>query len=211
MKTYAYRLDHDLGFAPNPYHEHCTLACCMPTIRRRAELGDIIVGMAGSNPRGLGRIHPQLIYWMRVSEECRFDEYWEDERFRNKRPNLRGAQIHKVGDNTYRRRSDGKGWEFEASMHAVPTDPRPHEGHVTKDTSVDRVLIADEFTYWGSSGPVLPEHLKRIFPKTRNYKVNHDEDLLAEFQQFLALDRPRGVVGEPADWSNSKYFPEART
>lgn len=209
MDTYAYRLDHDLGFAPNPFFGSCTLACCMPTIRARAKIGDLIVGMAGSGVRGLGRIHPQLIYWMKVSDDCRFNEYWDDARFSGKRPNIDGAKIYKVGDNTYRRTNDNSEWEFERSMHFIPSNPQHNGGHVVKDTSVDRVLIAEEFTYWGNSGPKVPEHLKSIFPPTRNYKLNHHPDLLAEFLEYLKLDSPLGVLGDPADWDNSKYFPRA--
>jgi Nucleotide modification associated domain 2 len=44
MKLSAYIVRVDSGFAPNPFGHHCTLACCKPTIRRKAEPGDIIVG-----------------------------------------------------------------------------------------------------------------------------------------------------------------------
>src|SRR6266481_5330838 len=57
MVTRTYRLDHDLGFAPNPFFEWCSLACCMGDIRKHAKLNDVIVGMAGSGKQGLGRYH----------------------------------------------------------------------------------------------------------------------------------------------------------
>lgn len=206
MRTYAYRLDHDLGFAPNPFFGACTLACCMQEIRRRACHGDLVVGMAGSGRQGLKRIHPQMIYWMKVSEAIPFNTYWSDPRFAEKRPRIEGPIIQKVGDNTYRRSPDSSEWSFETSMHFIPGSAQKNGGHVVKDTSVDRVLIAEDFTYWGASGPVVPPHLIQIFPARRGYKVNHDEDRLAEFLEFLDLDSPAGLAGEPADWDNSKYF-----
>jgi len=36
MKVYSYIVAYDSGFAPNPFHGICTLACCKPTIRRTA-------------------------------------------------------------------------------------------------------------------------------------------------------------------------------
>ena len=36
MTVYSYIVAYDSGFAPNPFHGTCTLACCKPTIRRTA-------------------------------------------------------------------------------------------------------------------------------------------------------------------------------
>jgi hypothetical protein len=41
---YSYVVRSDSGFAPNPFGEYCTLACCKPQIRKRARVGDWIVG-----------------------------------------------------------------------------------------------------------------------------------------------------------------------
>ena len=53
-KLYSYVLREDTGFAPNPYHGFCTLACCKGPIRMRAEVGDWIIG-TGSDARGKWR------------------------------------------------------------------------------------------------------------------------------------------------------------
>src|SRR5438105_4647332 len=64
MKLSAYIISVDSGFAPDPFGHHCTLACCKPTIRSRAEPGDIIVGTAAAHFPHAGR----LIYAMHVRE-----------------------------------------------------------------------------------------------------------------------------------------------
>lgn len=46
MKYFFYILKHDSGFAPNPFYGFCTLATCKPEIRKQAEVGDWIVGLA---------------------------------------------------------------------------------------------------------------------------------------------------------------------
>ncbi|MFQ5564594.1 MAG: hypothetical protein ACE5FO_13620, partial [Parvularculaceae bacterium] len=82
MRLYLYVIEHDKGFAPNPFFGACTLAACKPQIRETAVIGDIIAGF-GSKPSGLfGRV----TYWMRVEEILTFDTYWTDPRFRLKRP-----------------------------------------------------------------------------------------------------------------------------
>lgn len=62
MRVHSYVIDHDLGFAPNPFHRVCTLSACKPLIRRHASLGDYVAG-TGSIPNGL---KDRLVYWMRV-------------------------------------------------------------------------------------------------------------------------------------------------
>ena len=74
MTVFAYIIEHDLGFAPNPFHGACTLACCKPTIRKVAKEGDYILGLGAVKPKLRGH----LCYWMRVDEVVSFDEYWDD-------------------------------------------------------------------------------------------------------------------------------------
>ena len=62
MKLSAYIMTSDTGFAPNPFGRYCTLACCKATIRRHAEEGDVIVGVASAGFPKPGH----LIYAMKV-------------------------------------------------------------------------------------------------------------------------------------------------
>jgi hypothetical protein len=34
----------DTGFAPNPFHDFLTLATCKPDIRKKAQIGDWVLG-----------------------------------------------------------------------------------------------------------------------------------------------------------------------
>lgn len=178
----------------------------MPQIRANASVGDVIVGIAGSGTRGLGKIHPQLIYWMRVDETLKFDEYWRDLRFTRKLPRIDGPKMLAAGDRTYRHEPGQTEWSFEPSMHYVPGAPQGEGGHVVKDTKVDRLLVSRTFTYWGGSGPVVPYHLIALFPNPRGQKCPVPGPLLDELHDLMGLQDPRGLVGEPADWSNRRYF-----
>jgi hypothetical protein len=59
---YSYVVVHDTGFSPNPFFGFCTLACCKPEIRRKAEEGDWIVGLT---PKAQGN---KVVYFMQVDE-----------------------------------------------------------------------------------------------------------------------------------------------
>lgn len=41
MKVFSYVVMSDSGFAPNPFHGTCTLACCKAQIRRSAALIEV--------------------------------------------------------------------------------------------------------------------------------------------------------------------------
>lgn len=206
MTTRTYRLDHDLGFAPNPFFGWCTLSCCKPNVRKHAAKDDIIIGMAGSAKRGLGRIHPQLIFWMRVDEAMTFDDYWGDERFADKRPQIPGPKMRMVGDRTYRHEPGSDDWHFEVSMHHIPGALGANGEHVGIDTAVNRLLVGREFTYWGKSGPSVPADLMSLFPNPRGERCPPEGPLLTQLHQLIDLANPRGVVGDPADWDNPRYF-----
>ena len=84
MDLYTYKITRDYGFAPNPYFNFCTLATCKPKIRGGCKIGDWIAGFGGSNTIAANK----LVCLMQVSEKLDFDEYWNDPRFKNKKPNF---------------------------------------------------------------------------------------------------------------------------
>ena len=97
MKLYSYVVARDFGFAPNPFYQFCTLGTCKPKIRRRAEIGDWIVG-TGSKTRNR---EAYIVFVMKVTEVMSFNCYWSDSRFEEKKSNLRGSKKQAFGDNIY--------------------------------------------------------------------------------------------------------------
>lgn len=83
---FAYVMTNDDGSAPNPFHDVCTLALCMPMTRGAAQPGDYVVGLAGKRLRAGGDW--RIIYAMQVSEAMTFEEYRLDPRFRDKDDNV---------------------------------------------------------------------------------------------------------------------------
>lgn len=164
---YIYVVARDFGFAPNPFHGCCTLATCKPGIRKHAAVGDWVVGMGGGQLKATGR----CIYAMRVDRAMTFTEYWEDKRYRDKRPIRNGSRKMMVGDNIYSFREDTRSWQQADSHHSNP-DGTVNTHNLEHDTQADRVLISDHFYYFGTDAPKVPSALLRQigYKNGRNYR-----------------------------------------
>lgn len=201
MKLHSYVVARDYGFAPNPFFGVCTLATCKPRIRSVAQIGDWVVG-TGSKKR---KRHKTIVYAMRVTGAITFNQYWADARFQAKKPNLRGSKKQAFGDNIYSKEGPTNMW-CQANSHHSLTDGNPNESNVVSDTSTDRVLISDDFVYWGGSGPTLPQKFLSYGPHRvslcvgRNHKNNFPPDLIQEFIAWIRSLNVKGYAGEPLDW-----------
>ena len=198
-RLYSYVLREDTGFAPNPYHGFCTLACCKPQIRLRAEIGDWVIA-TGSNAKDKRR-GGFLSFAMRVTEILSFQEYWNDERFRAKRPDLGGSLEEACGDNLYRRDPTSGGWLPIPAYHCEFSE-------MQWDTGVDRVLISDDFVYWGGNGPALTEFGgSNLCKEGRGYRVKFPEAVVEEFVEWVRRLQGAGgtgLCGDPLDQSLSE-------
>ena len=102
MKLFSYVVDHENGFAPNPYYGVCTLAHCKFRRKRKnvvelADVGDWVVGTGGKGKKSAG--NGKLIYAMRVDEKVTLKQYWSDPRFRKKKRRKNGSYQQRQGDN----------------------------------------------------------------------------------------------------------------
>jgi len=192
MNIFTYVIEHDLGFAPNPFHGVLTLACCKPRIRNKAEIGDYVLGTGAALPKLRGF----LTYWMKVDEITTFDAYWDDQRFRHKKPAMFGTTLYRYGDNIYHR--DGnKVYHQEYSFHSME-DGSVSQGDLKRDTgTTDKVLISQNFAFWGKSGVPLPGHLSSFVRRERHRYVEAEK---AAFLEWLDTHPERGYIDEPAHW-----------
>jgi putative DNA base modification enzyme with NMAD domain len=197
VRLHSYIVEHDLGFAPNPFHGICTLTACKPKIRKYARFGDYIIG-TGTKKREL---NGRLVYIMRVGEIMGFDDYWDDLRFIRKRPVMNGSVAQRYGDNVYRRERDSGSWVQEDSFHSHEKGI-PHPENLTIDTgSTDRVLIGDWFIYWGGEGPQIPEEFADFVQTTQGHKSIKDEVRIAAFVEWASsMGEANTVIGDPTEW-----------
>ncbi|MFD1000037.1 hypothetical protein ACFQ21_12010 [Ohtaekwangia kribbensis] len=153
-KIYIYVVDRDIGFAPNPFFSYCTLATCKPKIRNTASIDDWVIGVGGRRLKATGK----CIYAMKVSEKITFNEYWNDIRFRTKRPVRNGSKVTIVGDNIYHFDEQTNQWHQAHSHHSLP-DGSLNEFNLKRDTLSKNVLISNQFYYFGTEAPTIPAEM----------------------------------------------------
>jgi hypothetical protein len=195
MAYFAYKITRDYGFAPNPFFGYCTLACCKPHIRDRANVGDWIIGTGAIENRLLNHI----IFLLRVTEKLTFEEYWNDERFKRKKPVLNGSlkQIH--GDNIYYKVNGN--WCQIDSHHSFYNGVL-NEANLKQDLSGNSILISNDFIYLGRNNFRVPEKFNELCPnpKQRDYITIHNSNLAEEFIELMRKKYVSGVNGEPINW-----------
>lgn len=201
-RLFSYVVRYDSGFAPNPFYGTCTLATCKPPIRKSAQIGDWILG-CGSNTKPIRR-GGHLVYAMRVTEALTFDQYSLDQRFESKKPYRTGSRKQSCGDNIYFRENAEAAWEQRDSFHSLPNG-LVNSDHVNRDTSVNRVLISNEYVYFGGTGPKIPEFLidvngRNICKAGIGLTAFDDQNLIADFEKWLNSLDVRGYQGAPYEW-----------
>lgn len=194
-----YVVDRDFGFAPNPFHGSCTLATCKPQIRKKAEIGDWVIGMGGSNLKATGR----CIFGMLVTEKMTFNEYWLSPMFLDKKAVRNGSQRMIVGDNIYHYDSACGEW-LQADSHHSNADGSVNIHNLQRDTKSDKVLISRHFFYFGKEAPTVPNALLHDL----NYKNGRGHrvfDLqaasgLIEWMQSCLPEAQNQIIAEPMDF-----------
>ena len=190
MKLYSYVVTYDTGFAPNPFFGYCTLACCKPEIRRSAQKGDWVVGLT---PKTNGN---RIVYHMRADDVMEsFADYWADRRFGVKKPTDAGGFRGKCGDNIYQPLASG-GYRQLRSMHSKgDAEDEETKAH---DLGGRRVLISENFAYFGSKALPLPTELQSLIV-ARGHRCQFPEEVKLEFIRFT--ERVGfGVQGAPGRW-----------
>lgn len=201
MRLHSYVIRRDYGFAPNPFHGFCTLATCKKLIRRRATVGDWVVATGSAQYHRAG----QLVCAMKVSETMTFDDYWNDPRFHSKKPVMNSSRMMGYGDNIYRH-GPGGDW-IQADSHHSLEGGVANPKNLEDDTETDRVLIAENFCYFGSDAPTIPNQFRGHGPADicvgRGHKVNFAEGLVDDFLAWVCT-LPVGCQGRPDRWPNQE-------
>lgn len=186
---YCYKMTHDDGFAPNPYHGVLTLATCKPTIRRCAEKDYWISGWTSNEVQGktdkfyFTDENQMLIYLARVTNIITIEEYWE--RYKCKRPQkiLNGKAAttnscsgkkdkcgYDMGDNIYKP-IKGKENEFEQ----LPNGGGHGKNDQEHDLSGKNVLICEEFYYFGVEQALEIKNKGFVVPRCKKIPSDAEE------------------------------------
>jgi hypothetical protein len=192
-KLYSYVVTHDTGFAPNPFFGYCTLACCKPTIRRNADLGNWIVGLA---PKAMGNT---VVYYMRVDAILdSFGDYWRDPRFTIKKPRFDSDVEFKCGDNIYEPRPSREYRQIR-SMHSLRRGNEEDTETKAHDLSGERILASETFAYFGGNAVPLPPELQDLVVG-RAHKCRFSTGVMDEFLRFVKKRGLGGMRSTPRTW-----------
>lgn len=202
MRLFSYVVARDYGFAPNPFFNVCTLATCKPGIRRQAQVSDWVVGTGTATRKRAG----YLVYAMKIEEAMTFQNYWNDPRFAQKRPNLRGSKKQAFGDNIYHKTTPGGKWQQLDSHHSL-SDGSPNPANVLNDTQTDRVLISTDYVYFGGAGPRIPGTFRNYDGVSlfagRGFKKNFSDAIVNDFIAWVRSTGAKGYAGAPIDWDRT--------
>jgi hypothetical protein len=195
MNLFSYIVKSDSGLAPNPFWGCCTLACCKPAIRRVADIGDLVVGLT---PKARGH---KIVYIMRITDKLTFEDYWNHQGFRRKRPHINGKNKVRCGDNFYRPLPGGCFQQLR-SQHSN-TDGSENKKCKMKDLSGKFVLVSDDFVYFGSDAKSLPRQFQRLIVGRGHRRLSSEDykHLVQAIEKFFARQRPRGRQGTPLRWA----------
>ncbi len=202
-RLFTYKVAHDGGSAPNPFHGICTLAICKPAIRSVAKEGDVIVGLA------CGADEARIIYCMVVDKSVKWSEYIEG----CKSGNIAGLESKKYNlKKKIPTHSNDQGdciWN-SADDYSDPLDSwSGHDGEYDFNRDVKNgknVLLGATFWYFGKGDKksiTLPLELKDIIIRGQGHRSNANDQYRNDFVTFFNNELKRlkitstGELGTP--------------
>jgi len=197
MVIYSYIVTRDFGFAPNPFFGYCTLATCKPKIRKSAQIGDWVIGIGSSAQNS--KFKNKLIYTMCIEEKLLFNDYWNDIRFKKKRPVMNGSNKQLYGDNIYHKDTRTGIFIQENSHHSLENG-LVNEINYKRDLSGNYVLISKNFWYFGENAINIPNKLKDIIHSGIGYSKHDNKLLIDKFITWIQQINPN-IIGKPESFS----------
>ena len=184
---YCYKMTHDTGFAPNPYHGVLTLATCKPVIRRCAKPDYWVSGWASNvvqdNNKKYTDKAQKLIYLAKISEVISYKEYWEN--YPQKKQPIKsidsGKECFKSCGNVIVTKNDDISFcgdnIYEPCNDGFKQHENPHHGEQNKehDLSGKNVLICKEFYYFGIKDALEIKNKEFDVPRTKKFSLNAKE------------------------------------
>lgn len=195
---FSYKMTHDTGFAPNPFHKIMTLANCKPLIRK-IKMSDVyIAGFTSKALCGENVGEERLVYIMKVTEKLSYKEYYNDKRFKCKIPS-KESLIAKAGDNIYKP-SDKEKSGF------IQLDNWNHECRsMNHDLNGEYVLTSNDFFYFGC-GAIPVDNFRINIPRVQSahgVKTIGIEKLLKHLKETY---KPNIVLNQPHSWIENEPY-----
>lgn len=192
MRFKTYIVARDYGFAPNPFGEYCTLACCKQRIRLNMNVGDWVFGTGSKQKNIAGK----LVMALNITERLTFQQYWEDPRFEYKKPIMNGSLVQMYGDNIYHQDSITENWHQENSHHSLQNGA-VNGYNLERDISGRFVLVSKHFYYFGKSSIDIPDKFRHEICATTQGHKNVKKGIALKFIDWLSKSYHLGRHDEP--------------
>jgi hypothetical protein len=181
-RIFVYKMTTDNGGAPCVQGGLLSLAICKPMIRRKAKVGDWVIGLGGM------KLGEGIIYVARVTGTAG-SEYYQVREFA-RRP-----------DCIYHFRDDGLARKQSAAYHKNPANLATDLGTGPEYRNA-RVLLSLDFRYFGKRREAVPPDLKAFADSIgRGHRVNHDparrKALVSLIGALWQKHTGQMVIGEP--------------
>jgi Nucleotide modification associated domain 2 len=194
-KIYSYILRIDDGAAPNPFWGICTLTICKPAIRRKANIGDWIVGTGSKNSRcNNGRIYDlsqSLVYAMKVSSKMELAEYDKYCRL-----NINN-KIPKWYSKDWRLRMGDCIYDFTNEHSPTIRKSVHNELNKERDLSGGFALLSDHFYYFGEKAIPIIYKLKEIIKYNQGHKIIERSDIVEQFEKWINNFKRNKIYADP--------------
>jgi hypothetical protein len=178
-RLYLYKLLYIDGTAPCDQDGLLSLAICKPAIRRTAQPGDLVFGVAAT---GCIPGNP-LVYVGRVDAALSGSDYYGGQAFADRR------------DRIYARDGDGFRLRPGITFHTTEDAKRRDLG-IAPDWPNARVLFFKDYAFFGCDGPTdylaqFPRIARMVATLGQGHRVNHGDDVRAELHALYrwALER----------------------
>jgi hypothetical protein len=123
--------------------------------------------------------------------------------YQGKRPIMNGSLRQRFGDNIYHR--DNGQWVQADSRHSW--NGQANDVNLKRDTgTTDRVLIGDEFTYWGGAAPAIPGKFSSFVIKRPGEREITDQPSIDAFIAWAKSVGGQGRLADPLDWRSEKRW-----
>ena len=204
MKLFTYCIRNDCGASPNPYGGYCTLALTKPIIRQQAEIGDWVVALA-SHESGLKDANRRVVCAMKVTNILSWEDY--DMFTRKECPD----KIPQRPSKTYEKFIGDSIYEFIPGVDEPTLRDSVHDDtNLATDLEVNKVLVSEEFIYWGSEAPELPKNLWKIIKKGKGHQVDKNTPFIKDFETFIADFEINAIFAPPCNKIEHWYGAESR-
>lgn len=180
-KLYSYVLRYDDGAAPNPFWGTCTLTICKPDIRRRASVGDWVIGTGSKNSRlkdgNTYDFSDNIVYAMRVTKKLTLADY---DKFC--RQHL-VKKIPKWFSHDFRLRMGDCIYDYSTVNPPTLRKSVHNQNNVKRDLGGQYSLLSKHFYYFGDEPRPLPQELKHIIRRGQKHLVFDDQATIKKFEE----------------------------